>query len=48
MSFLRAHKNGTFQEYTTGPASYVAPISEGIELLVAAHLMVLSLALAPT
>lgn len=35
-----AHKNGTFQEYAIGPASYVTPVPEGIDPLIAAPLMV--------
>jgi propanol-preferring alcohol dehydrogenase len=37
-----AHKNGTFQEYSIGPASYVTPVPEGIDPRIAAPLMVLS------
>lgn len=36
------HKNGTFQEYSIGPASYVTPIPEGVDPLIAAPLMVIS------
>ena len=35
-----AHKNGTFQEYAIGPASYVTPVPEGIDPLISAPLMV--------
>ena len=38
-----AHKNGTFQEYSIGPASYVTPVPEGIDPLIAAPLMVSTL-----
>jgi len=38
-----AHKNGTFQEYSIGPASYVTPVPEGIDPLIAAPLMVMVL-----
>ena len=38
-----AHKNGTFQEYSIGPASYVTPVPEGIDPLIAAPLMVIIL-----
>ena len=35
-----AHKSGTFQEYSIGPASYVTPIPDGIDPLIAAPVMV--------
>ena len=38
-----AHKNGSFQEYAIGPASYVTPVPEGIDARIAAPLMVLPL-----
>lgn len=35
-----AHKSGTFQEYAIGPASYVTPVPDGIDPLIAAPVMV--------
>lgn len=37
-----AHKIGTFQEYAIGPESYVDPVPEGLDPLIAIHLILLS------